>query len=84
MSKALKTALLCLVANMLVVVLMVSQSSDYLIGVGLLWLMSLVVQIILGLVFAFQEKRQDLGKGLLLGSVLSILIGYSVCSNFAR
>ena len=81
MSKTLKTALICATANLLVVIIMVNQTSDAFITIGLLWLLSIAVQIILGLVFAFQAHRTEVGKGILLGSVLAILIGYSVCSG---
>jgi hypothetical protein len=86
MSKALKIGLICFALNMAFVVLLVilQNSEDGFISIGLLWLFLLGVQFITGIALLFRERNREWGKGILLGALLGLVIGFSVCSTAIR
>ena len=81
MNKFFKVAMICFGTNVLFMFLMFNSSSDNFIVVGLLWILYLVIQLIVGLVYSFGKENSEFGKGVLLGSAISMLIGFSVCSG---
>ena len=86
MNKVLKISLLVLGINMLfIVMLVVTQNTmDSFVSIGLFWLFSLVVQLIVGLILVLQQRHRESGKGVLLGVLLGLVIGFSVCSTVIR
>ena len=86
MNKAMRTTAIIFGINMVLVLLMlVSQNAEEsFISIGLLWIFGMIVQFILGVVFVFIEKLRPTGQGLLLGTLLSLVIGFSVCSVLIR
>ncbi len=74
MNKVWSTALLVAVINLL---LMLSIFA----GFGLVLVPAvMVIEIILGLVWCFDEDKRKQGQGVLLGIGLSLLVGGSVCT----
>ena len=82
MNKAYKAGLAVFGFNMFLVILLVitENSMDSFVSIGLFWLFSLFIQLIAGLILVFQRSRREWGKGILLGALLGLLIGFSVCS----
>ena len=86
MSKALKIALICFATNLLFVVLLLAlrNSEANFIGIGLFWLLYLGVQLLAGLILVFSAKRREWGKGILLGALVGLVVGFSICSTAVR
>ena len=79
------TAIIFGINMVLVLLMLVSQNAEEsFISIGLLWIFGMIVQFILGVVFVFIEKLRPTGQGLLLGTLLSLVIGFSVCSVLIR
>lgn len=89
-NKALKYALITLGANVVVYVLLimiVTAVGDNLdVALTLLLLVpiiSLLGELIFGIIFAVGKTKQNLGAGLLIGFGATLLIGLSVCGIIA-
>ena len=82
MSKVLKISLLVFGANLfLVALLLVTQNSvDGFFIIGFFWIISLVVQFLIGLILVWQRRYRENGQGVLLGALLGLVIGFSICS----
>ncbi|NTS39602.1 hypothetical protein HRG84_01690 [Flavisolibacter sp. BT320] len=86
MNKAMRTTAIVFGINMVLVVLMLlgQNTEGTFISIGLLWIFGMIVQFMLGVVFVFIERLRPTGQGLLLGTLLSLVIGFSVCSALIR
>jgi hypothetical protein len=86
MSKTLKIALICFATNLLFVALLIALQNreGSFISIGLLWLFYLGVQFLAGIILVFRETTREWGKGLLLGALLGLVVGFSICSTAVR
>jgi hypothetical protein len=86
MTKAKKAGAIVFGMNMLfIILLVVNQSSEgNFITIGIFWLFSLFLQVVAGLILVIQKSRREWGQGVLLGALLGLLIGFSVCSVALR
>jgi len=86
MTKAKKAGAIVSGINMLfIILLVVNQSSEgSFIGIGLFWIFSLFLQVVVGLILLIPKSRREWGQGVLLGALLGLLIGFSVCSVALR
>jgi hypothetical protein len=89
-NKALKYALITFGANVVIFVLLimiVTAFGDNLdVALALLLLVPIIAllgELILGIIFAVSKTKQNLGAGLLIGFLATLLIGLSVCGILA-
>ena len=86
MSSVLRITLIVSGINLFVVVLLVATQNamDAFISIGLIWIFSLILQLLIGLILVLQQRYREAGKGILLGALLGLVVGFSVCSIAAQ
>ena len=91
MNKVTKYALIVTVTNLVVFALLVVFTINFgdeldvaLVLLLFFPLLMLVLELIVGIVYAVGESKKDIGAGLLIGCGLTLLIGLSVCGVMAN
>jgi hypothetical protein len=81
-----KYALITVIVNILIAVISVAGSLEWDNQTGesfviffIVWVASLLLQMILALIFLAYPKRKETGKGMLLGLAILFLVGYGIC-----
>lgn len=86
MNNIFKYALIVFGINVIVYVFLIMITTAFgdnlEVALSLLFLVPIIIllgELILGIIFAAGTKKKDLGKGMLIGCGITILIGLSVC-----